>query len=413
MQKLRCVSYIIFSLMTTFALSQQWQYKAPMTIARKGMAVTVFDQKIWVIGGSQIGNSSTNVVEVYDPLTDTWDDNYPTILVSREDAVAQTLFGKIYLFGGSNQMQLVSEVECYDPNSGDWQVVSNLPTPRRGLTSVIVDSSIWLIGGSNLHNTFYNLVEIYHPLENSWDSLGAALNYARSDAMASTRKFGIFVFGGNFFGPIAQVEWYNPFTNIWESIGSMLFNCSSAGYTSHNNQSWIIGGIGLSGTPLDRVQVFIHDSSQVRWQEGPPLNTPRRELVAATVNNRLYAIGGRGLMGHNYYNIVEELDLLTNINAHEQVFPTDYVILTNYPNPFNSSTTIQCKIPQSDKIYLSLYTATGQKLTTIYEGELPAGLHSFDLSLKNFSGIENSSGLYFIHLKGRKFSKTHKIFLMK
>lgn len=413
MQKLHFFCFFISFLIPTMVLTQHWQYKTPMTLARKGMAVAVLEQKIWVIGGSQMGNSATRAVEVYDPVTDSWNNAYPAIQVPREDAVAETLFGKIYLFGGSNQMQLISEVECFDPNNGEWQVITTLPTPRRGLSSVVVDSSIWLIGGSNLENTFYNFVEIFYPLENSWDSLSATLNYARSDAMASTQEYGIFVFGGNFFGPIAHVEWFNPFTNRWESIGMMLFNCSSAGYTVYDNQSWIIGGRGLAGTPLDRVQIFIHDSSQVRWQEGPPLNTPRRELVAATVNNRLYAIGGRGLMGHSYYNIVEELEVMTRMSTIDQTYPADYVILTNYPNPFNSSTTIHCYLPQRDDIHLLIYTAAGQKLATLYHGQLAAGHHTFSLTLDNFSRFQTSSGLYFIQLKGLKFSKTHKIIFMK
>ena len=119
--------------------SQAWQYKSPMPTARKAMAVAVLQDQIWVMGGSQTANVVLNLVEVYDPATDTWDQQVPQINVAREEATAQVWEGRIFLFGGGNDGQLVSEVEMYDPAAGVWQTVSQVPTPRRGMASVVVD----------------------------------------------------------------------------------------------------------------------------------------------------------------------------------------------------------------------------------------------------------------------------------
>jgi len=416
MQILHYFLIILFISIPELTLSQPWQYKTSMPTARKSMAVTVYQNRIWVMGGNEanhMGANYSSVVEVYDPISDMWDISFPSLIHARAEGVAQTIQEKIYVFGGLNASGLVGDVEKYDSVSGNWQVICQLPTPRRGMTSVKVDSVIWLIGGSNLQGNFYNIIEIYNPQANSWDALAASLNTPRSDAMSASTAWGIFVFGGNFFGPINDIEHYNFPAQQWNIIGNILYHCFSAGYTTTGDSSWIIGGMGMSGTPLDRVQVFYHENQQFNWWEGPPLNTARRELVAATINNKIYAIGGRGMMGHNFFDVVEELSLVTDISSEPLPIADKIAILENYPNPFNLSTTIQCQLPQRDNISIEMLTILGQKVKTLFNGPLPAGNHQFHLTSSDFSGIELGSGVYFIRLTGRKYILTHKIFLLK
>lgn len=406
----------IFLYSAVSGFTQQWNYKTPMPSARKSMAVAVYQDRIWVMGGNGgrvMGPSYSSLVEVYDPVTDTWDTSIPDLTYPRAEGVAQNLNDQIFIFGGLNGNGLVKAVEKYDPVSGNWQVVSEIPTPRRGLTSVIKDSVIWLMGGSNLQNNFYNFVEIYNPRSNSWDTLAAIFNTPRSDAMSASNVWGVFMFGGNFFGPVNLIERFNPQTQQWNIIGVMLYHCLAAGYTARGDSVWIIGGMGVNGSPLDRVQVFYRQNEQFGWWEGPPLNTARRELVAATVEDKIYAIGGRGMSGHNYYDLVEELSLVTDISHDPANLPDATAVLVNYPNPFNASTTIQCRLPQRDLVRVELLTILGQRLKTIFEGPLASGKHRFQLTSSDFSGIEKSSGVYFIRVIGQKTYLTHKIFLLK
>ena len=51
-----------------------WATKQPMPTPRAdGIAVTVFQNKIYVIGGRIIGGGTTGINEVYDPATDSWE----------------------------------------------------------------------------------------------------------------------------------------------------------------------------------------------------------------------------------------------------------------------------------------------------------------------------------------------------
>ncbi len=399
-------------LMTGLLPAQQWQYKTAMPTARKGMAIAVMQDKIWVMGGSQMGHHALTTVEVYDPLSDTWNDQVPQLNLARDNATAQVWNDKIYIFGGAHGSELVSPVEMYDPSAGSWQIISQLPTQRLGMASVSTDSSIWLIGGANSQGNFYPTVEKYFPATNSWDTLSPGLNIARGEPMAARINGEIFVFGGYFFSPVSNYEKFNRDTGIWELMGQMPYNCASAGYAVTGNRGWLIGGRGQNGV-FDTVQIFRFLSGEVSWQEGPPLATPRRELAAAAVQDKLYAIGGRGNMGPTIYDTVEELDILVGIEPPSPAISRQYCLLENFPNPFNPSTTIRLYLPAADNVRLKIFDPLGREITELFKGHLSAGTHEFSFSVSDISGIKLSSGLYFLRLEGRKFNESHKIYLMK
>ena len=48
-----------------------WQLGLPMPVARQELATGVIDGKVYVIGGYENGNS-TDTVQVYNPVSDTW-----------------------------------------------------------------------------------------------------------------------------------------------------------------------------------------------------------------------------------------------------------------------------------------------------------------------------------------------------
>jgi N-acetylneuraminic acid mutarotase len=383
-----------------------------MPTDRKGMSAAVLDNKIWVIGGKQMWQNALNVVEVYDPSTDSWNTQISNISHARENATAEEWNGKIYLFGGRNNHNLISEVEVYDPGIGSWQTITTIPTPRFGVASVIVDSSIWLIGGTNMNYTNYNIIEIYNPTSNSWTTLPANLNISRGNPMASVIDSSVYVFGGDYFGPVISYEKYDFSTQTWLNAGNMQYSCGSAGYLTFSNQAWLIGGMGQGGT-LGTVQKFFMNGGNPNWVQEASLNTARRELVAAMVNNKIYAIGGRGMMGGQTYDSVEELDVVVGILQQQPVIPENFVTISNYPNPFNNVTIISVQIPENDVVSLKVYDIRGSLVGQIYNGNIQAGTHKFYFDAINSSGLTLPSGVYFIHYDGNKFSKFKKINLIK
>jgi N-acetylneuraminic acid mutarotase len=139
-------------------LSDTWEVKAPMPTARANPAVVAFDGKIYVFGGSVMASDRTDVaipkVEVYDPVSDTWEERRP-MPVAVAGAGAVVVGSKIYLIGGASviclhtsQNRPVNQVYIYDPATDRWREATPLPTPRAHLGVAFVDNTIYAFGGS-------------------------------------------------------------------------------------------------------------------------------------------------------------------------------------------------------------------------------------------------------------------------
>lgn len=93
--------------------------------------------------------------------------------------------------------------------------------------------------------------------------------------------------------------------------------------------------------------------------------------------------------------------------------PTAFAIESNYPNPFNPSTTISFTIPSSAKTKLTVYNIKGQKVKELINGTMDQGKHTILLNGKDHSDRTVSSGLYFARVVHEGKSKTIKMMLMK
>jgi len=72
--------------------------------------------------------------------------------------------------------------------------------------------------------------------------------------------------------------------------------------------------------------------------------------------------------------------------------------LSNYPNPFNPTTTISFSITEESKIELSVYNIKGQKIKTLLSDQISAGEYSITWNGKDDSGKKVSSGIYLYKL---------------
>jgi gluconolactonase len=82
----------------------------------------------------------------------------------------------------------------------------------------------------------------------------------------------------------------------------------------------------------------------------------------------------------------------TDVQNHGSVIPETFELYSNYPNPFNSTTTIRYTVPVRSKIALEVYNALGQKVVTLKRGELEPG--SYD----TVWNADAATGLYFCRI---------------
>ena len=87
--------------------------------------------------------------------------------------------------------------------------------------------------------------------------------------------------------------------------------------------------------------------------------------------------------------------------------PRDYVLLQNFPNPFNPITTIIYTLPHKTFVALTVFNTLGQPIATLVSGEQEAGTHQ-----ATFDGANLSSGTYFYRLQTADDLEVRRIVLV-
>ncbi|UCC79407.1 MAG: T9SS type A sorting domain-containing protein [Candidatus Zixiibacteriota bacterium] len=111
----------------------------------------------------------------------------------------------------------------------------------------------------------------------------------------------------------------------------------------------------------------------------------------------------------NYYEVYYKRgDLQTGIWEPNQNIPIPDRIVNSYPNPFNSSTTLEFYLPGDTETELSILNLLGQKVAVLYKGSMAAGEHRM-----SWDATAHPSGIYFARLRAGDKSDTRKMIFIK
>ena len=118
-----------------------------MPTARVGPAAVPVNGKIYAIGGWGVNDAFESVVEVYDPVTDTWEDKAPLPVASGDFGFAG-FNGKIYVFGGVTAVSTIRNTREYDPVTDRWTTKAAMPIARVFPSATVLDGKIYVLGGN-------------------------------------------------------------------------------------------------------------------------------------------------------------------------------------------------------------------------------------------------------------------------
>jgi len=88
--------------------------------------------------------------------------------------------------------------------------------------------------------------------------------------------------------------------------------------------------------------------------------------------------------------------------------PSEFALMSNYPNPFNASTVIEYQLPVASSVKLEVYNLLGSKVVTLLDAQQEAGYKSV-----TWDASEVSSGIYFYKLTAGEYTETMRMMLVK
>jgi parallel beta-helix repeat protein len=100
--------------------------------------------------------------------------------------------------------------------------------------------------------------------------------------------------------------------------------------------------------------------------------------------------------------------IIVNVDGNNSCLPNNFLLLKNFPNPFNSGTTIRFTIVESMEVNLSIFDLLGREVQTLIDGFKPAGVHT-----ATFEAADLSSGVYLLRLQAGEAFETKRMVLLK
>lgn len=278
----------------------RWQELKSMPTARSGLAVAVYENQIYAIGG-ETPKGVTGVVERYDIETDTWD-TLPSKPVPVTDIQAAVIGGKIYVPGGKLSSGSPTNImEIYEPSKNLWKEGPSLPIPTCGYGLVAFEGKLFLFGGWD-GQKYLNTVFEYNIDQDKWLERKSMLT-GRAYLGATIAGGRIYVLGG-FDGrsSLTDNDEYIPENDSWTARLSLPEGRYAMGTTSIADIVYVIGGIKSNeNTVLSPLQ-YIHQLD--KWQEfQSPIMEQWYSLALVPYQTRLYGIGGKEGKSYSKINV--------------------------------------------------------------------------------------------------------------
>jgi N-acetylneuraminic acid mutarotase len=131
--------------------TERWTALAPMPAARAQHASVALGGRIYVVGGVAGAPRRARELWAYDVAGGRWITDLAPLPTEREHLTAVAAGGRLIAIGGRKGGQ-IGAVEAYDPATDAWTSLPDLPTPRGGSATGLIDRVIHVAGGEDLNN---------------------------------------------------------------------------------------------------------------------------------------------------------------------------------------------------------------------------------------------------------------------
>lgn len=422
---------IILGYLTVLPLKAQqpsWKSLPDMPRARFGHCAVIYQDRVWLIGGKNQLGSSISQIDCYNLKTGRWEAETSELVHGRYNAAAAVYQNRIFVIGGQNDRQILSSVEYYDPDENKWQEWTPITFPREGANAVVFDNVLYVIGGirsKGLFPTPTDVIEYWDESSASWqESTTWRLQRARVLMQTVVVDSFIYVLGGRFIdgqysfverlGAAAGPEARSPFT-----IPRFYFAAVSIA-----KLIYVLGGVrwGDFEAVADTIEYYA-TNSDTWYTLSIAMREPRAGLSAVSYDNHIYVFGGMDLS----LKVSSTAEVLSDIPIKEDSaataiardeslnVPSAPQLLKNYPNPFNSATTIALELAREEGTQrLVIYNLLGKTIRTFSLNGLSAGVHYLEWDGRDDQGQPVKSGIYLAQLcSDRQSGKILKLSFIK
>jgi hypothetical protein len=145
------------------------------------------------------------------------------------------------------------------------------------------------------------------------------------------------------------------------------------------------------------------------WRESTWIPTDLLDTRLASFSFSLTDSAGNVYDFGSGYNVTLTRRLLVaGVTAQSGSVPGIYSLAQNFPNPFNSSTTIKFELSGASHVDLIVCDILGRKVNVLLDEQKNPGVHEVKFNASNLP-----SGVYFYRLQAGSFTETRKLLLVR
>ena len=198
-----------------------------------------------------------------------------------------------------------------------------------------------------------------------------------------------------------------------QSTSQAFYFMNFEGFSNINKGDWIVaynndiivGSRQWNGNIID-VPVMGYDGKYNTIGYCEKDDIPAFKVYSVT-NDELIEISSSFISGYSSNSIVYVEEIYKT--PTQDFLPSEFDIVSVYPNPFNPTTTIKFSTPFDSKISISIYNIKGEVTESILINKTyNAGYHEVNWDASNYS-----SGVYFVKVSNQNFNSNQKIMLIK
>ena len=105
--------------------------------------------------------------------------------------------------------------------------------------------------------------------------------------------------------------------------------------------------------------------------------------------------------------------IITHTLSEPHLLPNGFILLQNFPNPFNPVTTLRYHLIETSNVNLTIYDVQGREIKSIEMGSQSAGWQSVSWNGLNNAGMQVSTGVYLARLTANDHTGVVKMLFLK
>lgn len=252
-------------------------------------------------GGDGEGDSAADAAAVPEADARTgsaWLEHPDVPSVVQENAVA-VVDGKVYVVGGLKDplpsTTVTDEVWVYDVATEQWSQGPSLPAPLHHVNLAAAGGSLYVVGA--LEGFGFDALGVtlsYTPGDTAWQTR-TSMPLARARGASGVAAIGdvIYVIGGSRDASTAEVDAYDVVADEWTALPDAPAALNHLVAAAVDGKVYAIGG-RTTGIADVRATVYELDPAGPTWTEKAPMPTARGGCAAGVVDGAILVVGGEG-----------------------------------------------------------------------------------------------------------------------